>query len=43
MNKWEKNYAELQEIKHADLEGGQILDYFIKSLENADPHWHEVA
>ena len=39
MNKWEKIYVEAKEIKHADVESGFIIDYFIKSLKGTDPSW----
>ena len=36
INKWEKNFVDLQEVKHTDVESGYILDLFVRSLEPSD-------
>ncbi|KAL2036636.1 hypothetical protein N7G274_010662 [Stereocaulon virgatum] len=39
MNKWEKIYVEAKEIKHADVESGFIVDYFLTSLNGINLFW----
>ena len=41
--KWEKFYVELKATNHSDIETGLIVDHFLNSLKQTEPHLAAVA
>ena len=42
-NKWEKFYVEAKATNHSDIETGVIIDHFLNSLKQTEPHLAAVA